>query len=176
MPRVFTIGHAQHSLERFFELLDQHAIEVVVDVRSQPYSRHAPHFSKRPLQQALAAHQVLYVFRGQQLGGRPGGADYYDEDGNLRVNRIVARPDFAESLGELIELTREHEVAILCAEEDPRRCHRHWLLSPLLKTAGGAGLATSGERVEVTVQHIRGDGRLQSEQEVRRARRRGRQS
>ncbi len=33
--RLYTIGHSNHALERFLDLLHGHAIEVLVDVRSQ---------------------------------------------------------------------------------------------------------------------------------------------
>jgi uncharacterized protein (DUF488 family) len=35
---IYTIGHSNHTLENFTALLREHAIEVLVDVRSQPYS------------------------------------------------------------------------------------------------------------------------------------------
>ena len=36
--RVLTIGHSNHSMEHFLELLRLHAVQVVADVRSSPYS------------------------------------------------------------------------------------------------------------------------------------------
>jgi uncharacterized protein (DUF488 family) len=53
MPELFTIGHSTHSLEKFLELLRQHRIEAVADVRSSPYSQYNPHFNREPLQLAL---------------------------------------------------------------------------------------------------------------------------
>ena len=49
---------------------------------------------------------------------------------------------------------RDYTVALLCSEEDPGACHRRLLIGRVL-----------GER-GVSVEHIRGDGRLQSEPEV----------
>ncbi|WP_438317905.1 hypothetical protein ACP6EK_03390 [Candidatus Caldatribacterium sp. SIUC1] len=36
MLTIYTIGHSNHPLERFLELLQKHGIELVVDVRSRP--------------------------------------------------------------------------------------------------------------------------------------------
>ena len=58
MEPVFSIGHSNHPEERFLALLTRHAIEVLVDVRSQPYSKHAPHFCKPALQKAVASRGV----------------------------------------------------------------------------------------------------------------------
>lgn len=53
MDRIYTIGHSNHGIEKFLALLEQHGIETVFDVRSQPYSRFNPQFKYRALGQAL---------------------------------------------------------------------------------------------------------------------------
>jgi len=50
---IYTIGHSNHTVENLLALLREHAIEVVVDVRSQPYSRHVTHFNREPLARFL---------------------------------------------------------------------------------------------------------------------------
>jgi uncharacterized protein (DUF488 family) len=156
MPTVFTVGHSSHSLERFLELLRQHGIQIVVDVRSRPYSRHVPHFTKAPLERALAQHGLRYVFLGRVLGGRPEGAEHYDAEGRLDVERRQAQLDFQMGITVVLDLEREGRVALMCGEEDPTECHRRHLVGHFLFDQG------------VEVIHIRGDGRLQNEQELRR--------
>ena len=43
---IYTIGHGSRSLEEFVSLLQNYQIQYLIDVRSQPYSRYVPHFSK----------------------------------------------------------------------------------------------------------------------------------
>jgi uncharacterized protein (DUF488 family) len=50
---LFTIGHSNHSIGRFVELLRLHGIEIVCDVRSTPYSRFNPQFNRESLTAAL---------------------------------------------------------------------------------------------------------------------------
>ena len=38
-PMLFTIGHSNLDLDHFIRLLKDNKIEVLVDVRSRPYSR-----------------------------------------------------------------------------------------------------------------------------------------
>ena len=52
---VFTIGHSNHDEQTFVDLLQQHRIEVVADVRSQPYSKYASHFNSSPIKASLTA-------------------------------------------------------------------------------------------------------------------------
>lgn len=149
MMTIFTIGHSRHTADHFVSLLHGHEIARLVDVRSHPASKWAPHFGKVALAQALGGKGIDYVFLGRELGGRPEGADLYREDGSLDHQRRARAPDFMAGIERLLRLARERRTAILCAEEDPARCHRRLLVAPALRRAGHS------------VVHIRGGGRLE---------------
>jgi len=154
--RVLTIGHSNHSLEHIVRLLKRNNVRVVVDTRSYPYSKHTPQFDMEPFEKALKASGLRYVYLGRELGGRPQGDQFYDEDGHVLYDRIAKSPLFAEGLTRLLGGIRKYRVALLCAEENPASCHRRLLVGRVLLENG------------VLVEHIRGDGRLQSEAEVTR--------
>ena len=151
MTTIFTIGHSRHTAEQFVALLRMHGIEQLIDVRSQPHSKWAPHFDKETLAKLLGEHGVEYVFLGRQLGGRPDSREFYRQDGTVDYERRATAPDFVEGLARLVTLGQCRQTAILCAEEDPTSCHRRLLVTP--------GLVRS----EMTVVHIRGDGRGEPE-------------
>jgi uncharacterized protein (DUF488 family) len=67
---IFTIGHSNHLIEAFIALLHRHGITAVGDVRSHPYSRYVPQYSREPLQAALTQAGIEYVFLGKELGAR----------------------------------------------------------------------------------------------------------
>ena len=151
---IRTIGHSRHSAERFVELLGMHSITRLIDVRSHPASKWSPQFGKAALMRTLARHAIDYVFLGRELGGRPEGAQFYRADGGVDYERRAQANDFRAGVERLVALGRERESAILCAEEDPARCHRRLLITPALQRAG------------VAVVHVRGDGRLEVEDGV----------
>ena len=151
---ILTIGHSNHSIERFLSLLNCHSVEVVADVRSHPYSTYAPVFDHEALEKSLRAAGLQYVYLGKELGGRPRGNAYYDTDGRVLYGKVAESSAFREGLARLEKGLRKSVVALLCAEEDPAVCHRRLLVTRVL-----------AER-EVRVQHIRGDGRLQTEDEL----------
>lgn len=68
---LYTIGHSNHTIDAFIELLQQHGVTALVDVRSHPFSRYLPHFCQSPLKRALTNANIQYVFLGQELGARP---------------------------------------------------------------------------------------------------------
>ena len=148
---IYTIGHSDHPLERFVGLLRRFEIGRLVDVRSRPYSRWAPHFRKRPLAEGLMSSGMSYVFMGETLGGRPAGEEFYDAQGRVDYVLRARCDDFQAGIERLLQLAAERPTVIMCAEEDPMRCHRRGLISPALRARG------------IEVAHIRGDGRLQVE-------------
>jgi uncharacterized protein (DUF488 family) len=125
----------------------RHQIQIVVDVRSRPYSRFSPQFNRKPLELALKEQGLEYVFLGQSLGGRPEGSKLYNADGSLDYARRAVDQDFLAGIEDLLRLAADKRVALMCAEEDPEKCHR-WLLV-------GKALAARG----VSIVHIRGDGK-----------------
>ena len=62
---VYTVGHSNHQLEDFFQLLRRFAIRLVVDVRSSPYARYAVQFNREILESHLRAEGFSYLFLGQ---------------------------------------------------------------------------------------------------------------
>jgi uncharacterized protein (DUF488 family) len=151
MTTIYSIGHSRHAADDFLALLRTPEIALLVDVRSHPASKWAPQFGKAALAQTLANHAIEYVFLGRELGGRPDGAEFYGSDGAVDYERRAQAPEFKAGVERLVTLARERRTVIMCAEEDPGRCHRRLLVTPALKRAG------------VTVVHLRGDGRLEPE-------------
>lgn len=132
MPAVFTIGHSNQTIEQFIGLLRRHEVRMLADVRSAPASRFAPQFNRAALARSLQHAGIAYRWFGQALGGKP---------------RAPA-PVFAAGIAELLQIAGQQSTAIMCAERDPRMCHRTHLVTPAL-LRNGAG-----------VTHILGDGTL----------------
>ena len=156
MP-LYTIGHSNHAQEAFLSLLRLHEIEVLIDTRSAPYSRFAPQFNKEALRDAVLGQGIKYGFYGKELGGRPEGGEFYDAQGHVLYGEVARSPLFQEALARLVQGAKTYRVALLCSEEDPNVCHRRLLITRVLDGLG------------VEVAHIRGDGRLEAECELRTA-------
>ena len=95
---VFTIGHSNHEPGAFAALLRQHGVDVVVDVRSAPYSRYLPHFNKEFLEETLRRAGIGYVFKGQELGGQPAERALYDDGGRVSYERLADTAAFKEGM------------------------------------------------------------------------------
>jgi len=154
--KCFTVGHSNHQFDKFIELLKKNNIDVLVDVRSSPYSQYVPQFNKELLEKDLKNNGVRYVFLGEGLGARHTNPDLCFEDKGVPDFRLVRNMDvFKRDLMELINLIKQgHNVSIMCSEKDPFDCHRFVLVSYALSKEG------------VTVKHILDDGSLISNNQV----------
>jgi uncharacterized protein (DUF488 family) len=147
-PTVLTIGHSNHPIERFVELLRKHGFTAVADVRSAPYSRHQPQFNKDPLQRSLKDAGIAYIFLGKELGARSEDRSCY-EKGRVQYRRLAQTDSFRRGIERVRKGAGEYRVALMCAEKEPLDCHRTLLVSRAL------------EREGVSVAHILADGRLE---------------
>ncbi len=159
--RLYSIGHSNHALETFLELLRQYRIEVLVDARSHPYSKFAPHFDAPSLKQAVIGAGMKYLFMGKELGGRPDGDDFYDAEGHVLYWRVAESHLFLDGIGRLETGITKYRVPLMCSEENPSACHRRLLVGRVLTTHG------------VQLEHIRGDGSIQTEAELEAEEQRG---
>jgi uncharacterized protein (DUF488 family) len=87
-PSILTVGHSKHPIEKFLRLLRQHGVQVLVDARSQPFSRFSPQFSREALERAVREASIRYLFMGYVLGGRPEARECYDADGKVDYDRV----------------------------------------------------------------------------------------
>lgn len=145
-PKVFTIGHSNHPIEKFLELLRLYSVETVADVRSRPVSRYFPHFRQQALKNALAQTDIEYVYFGNELGGKPASDEMYDPQGHVIYERLAATPAFRSGIQRVENLLTTTRLALMCTEADPAECHRHPLIATYLV-----------ER-NIQVQHILRDG------------------
>jgi len=153
---ILTVGHSNHAVERLIELLRQHAVEVLVDVRSQPYSRFATQFNREMLESVVTDAGLRYLFMGEELGGRQLGRIPTLAERLARADEVAQLPAFQRGIDRLLDGARRYRIAVLCAEEDPTECHRRVWVARALRARGA------------DVAHIRGDGRLDDDDALRR--------
>jgi len=136
---LYTIGHSDHTLEAFIEILRSAGIAALADVRSRPYSRWAPQANRETLARALEKAGISYVFLGDALGGRPEDPALYspgDTEGRPDYARVAATSTFQAGLDRLIALARTGVVVVMCSEGDYHHCHRAALITPELLARG----------------------------------------
>lgn len=134
--RLWTVGHGTRALDELIALLQAAGIVQLADVRSVPRSRFNPQFDRRSLGRALPGAGILYLHL-PGLGGlrrpRPdsGNTAWRSETFRGYADHMQTEA-FRSSLDALLDLAARRPTAVMCAEREPRRCHRSRLADAVL--------------------------------------------
>jgi uncharacterized protein (DUF488 family) len=151
---IYTIGYSARTIEDLLQFLEQHDIEYLVDVRSQPYSAIKPEFSKAALEARLQQEGFRYVFLGDALGGRPSDPSCYS-NGKVDYELVSVKPFYREGIERLHSaLGQDLHLALMCSEGKPENCHRTKLIGRTLDAEG------------IDVRHIDETGAVKTQQDV----------
>jgi len=153
-PTLHTIGYGARTLDELVAALQAQGIEYLLDVRSSPYSKFRPEFSREALEAALKARGLRYRFLGDTLGGQPRDPDCYT-NGKVDYEKVRQQPFFQSGLDRLRQAHAQRlRAALLCSEGRPEQCHRSKMIGEALAAAG------------IPIQHIDEDGRLLTQTQV----------
>ncbi|MEO6020707.1 MAG: DUF488 domain-containing protein [Knoellia sp.] len=129
-PEMWTIGHWTCPIPDFLAPLDEHHIELLVDVRAHPGSRRNPQFGTDAMAEWMPDNGIDYTWMSELGGRRP------RQDVDPEVNQgwqNVSFKNYADytltgayrsAIEELTTIARTRRVAIMCGEPMPWRCHR----------------------------------------------------
>ena len=128
IPKLYTLGHSNKTIEELIQKLVDNKIEALVDVRTIPYSKYNPQFNRENLSFRLSQNNIHYYYRGKNLGGKGG------KEANTGWDKAI---DELKSWAE-----RDLRVCVMCSEADPNNCHRQSTIQP------------DAEKVGLTIEHI----------------------
>ena len=133
---ILTVGHSTKPIEEFIRLLRAHEVELLVDVRTVPRSRHNPQFEQQALAASLGQAGIDYCHL-KNLGGlrkpRPDSVNSGWRNHSFRgYADYMQTAGFAVAIGKLIDAARTKRLAIMCAEAVPWRCHRSLIADALV--------------------------------------------
>ena len=155
MGLLYTIGHSQHELEYFYNLLKKYNINNLLDVRSTPYSKYAEAYNKEQLRNSLSIKGIKYSFMGKFFGARPDNIELYNEEGYLDFEKVAKSDLFIKGMENvLLGLEKGNNIALMCTEKDPIDCHRAIMVSRAFSLNG------------IDIKHILPNGKIQTQQEL----------
>jgi uncharacterized protein (DUF488 family) len=133
---IFTVGHSTRPIEEFLSLLQVHGVELLVDIRAVPRSRTNPQFNRETLAESLHSAGSEYLHM-PALGGLRQARDDSPNSGWKNASfrgyaDYMQTPAFARAIDTLINLGAGKQVAIMCAEAVPWRCHRSLVADALI--------------------------------------------
>ncbi len=153
--QCFTVGYGNYPIDRFITFLQNINIDLIIDVRSSPYSRFNPHFNRENLENSLNRSDIGYRYLGDKIGGRYTDPGLLYPDGTVNYRKVQNTEKFQEGITDVLSIISSgKKLALMCAEKEPERCHRFALISPVLQAKG------------ISVIHVRPEGKLQTNEEL----------
>ena len=133
----YTIGHSDLPVEAFIYFLKKAKVEIIIDVRSSPYSKYQTQFNREDISQKLNQENIEYHYMGDTLGGRYSSPEFLMTDGTVDYEKVSTTQKFSSGLEEVIKFIHAgRTVSLMCSEKDPLRCHRFVLISKNLQKSG----------------------------------------
>ena len=150
---IYTIGHSNYDTNQFITILQNYSIDIVVDIRSAPYSKYCPQFNKKTVEQVLNNGGIKYLFLGKELGARPDSPECY-EHYRVQFDKLKETELFKQGIERIKDSINNFIVTLMFSEKDPFNWHRTILVSRVL----------TGEGIEV--RHILDENKTASQNEI----------
>lgn len=134
--QIFTVGHSNHTFDKFVEILKPAQINAIVDCRSVPYSKFAPQFNKENIGSKLNNLGIKYIPMSYEFGARREENEVFtttETETYVDFSKCWGQPFFKQGVERLQKgCAHGFRVALLCSEADPIKCHRTWMVGHYL--------------------------------------------
>ncbi len=156
MDRILlSIGHSQHKVDYFIDMLKNHNVNYILDVRSTPYSQFAANYNKENIRSILQDNGIEYAFMGNYFGARPMDSTLYSPAGYLDFEKVVTSSRFKKGFESVVKgVEQGYRIAFMCTEKDPIECHRAILVTNAFYKAG------------YLIEHIMPDNTIQTQKDL----------
>ena len=120
---LFTIGYSDFfELDKFIDTLKKNSIDILIDIRTFPYSSTFPQYDENNLKNSLKSHSIEHLFLGDYIGGLK--IKTLVKKGVSKAEDLLNDEEFKIGMRKLYTLSRNKNVCVMCAEKEPFDCHR----------------------------------------------------
>ena len=114
---LLSIGHSQHNVDYFLDLLRSHNVNYILDVRSTPYSQFAASYNRENIKDTLKRNGVGYAYMGDYFGARPRDYSMYSQNGYLDFEKVANSEKFKIGFYNVEKGVKQgNRIAFMCTE------------------------------------------------------------
>ena len=125
--QLFTIGYSGFPvIHDFVQALKEYGIQVLIDVRSNPFSAYYEDYNKDKLNCILPKNGIYYFNYARQFGARQEDVSFY-KNGRLDFELFSKSKQFLDGVHEVEK--SDAVIAFMCAEKHASECHRAILVA-----------------------------------------------
>lgn len=131
---LYSIGYQGYSdIQKFVGALKQFGVEVLIDVRSVPYSKYYKSWNKENLNNELMKQGIYYRNFKRAFGARQDDLKFYS-NGRLDFELFSKSEQFVNGV-ERVEKSNA-VICFMCSESLPSECHRSILVTRTFSEKG----------------------------------------
>ncbi|MBQ7609347.1 MAG: DUF488 domain-containing protein [Desulfovibrionaceae bacterium] len=134
--KLFTIGYSGFDIQTFVDTINDCNINVIMDVRSSPYSSHFPEYNADNLKNLVSNKKnwkqgiAYYVPMKESFGARQTNPAYFSKEKFLDFEKFQKSKQFLAGCTQVLNgLSQGYNIVLLCAEREPSHCHRAVLIT-----------------------------------------------
>ena len=132
--KLYTIGYAGFpDTQDFLNALHRFGVQILIDVRSSPFSAYHAAYNKDVLSKLLTEDGIFYSNFAKQFGARQEDSTFY-KDGRLDFETFSRSEQFLDGMRKVDNSNAV--VAFMCAEKKPSECHRAILVAKAFNDQG----------------------------------------
>lgn len=132
--KLFTIGYSGFpDVNDFVQTLKDFGVEILIDVRSSPYSFYFEAYNKDRLSALLKENGIYYANFAKQFGARQENPAFY-KNGRLDFRTFSGSEQFQEGIRSVEKSNAA--IVFMCAEKRPSECHRTILVARAFSDRG----------------------------------------
>lgn len=136
---LYTIGYSGFKANDFIDVLVKYGVNVLIDVRSNPYSSYFSEYNKEQLIMELKPKNIHYRNYANEFGAQQTERRFYTPQGYLDFEIFTASDSYNKGYRKIEDsLRKEYNIAFMCAEKDPIDCHRSIMISKTFADNGYA--------------------------------------
>src|SRR5580698_10541569 len=115
---MMTIGHSNRPLDQLIAMLQAHGVDLLVDVRTIPKSRHNPQFNTdslpAPLRQAGIQYLHMPALGGLRHARKDSTNTGWRNDSFRGYADYMQTAEFEAGLAALLQAADVHNAAVMC--------------------------------------------------------------
>jgi uncharacterized protein (DUF488 family) len=135
--KIYTIGHSTHTIEEFIGLLERVDIDIVIDVRTTPYSKFVPAYNQEALKASLLKKKIRYLYMGNLLGAKHRDRALLFENAQVDFEKVERSKVFQQGITRLQRgVQQKFTMALMCSEKEAFVCHRFGMIGAFLSFRG----------------------------------------
>ena len=135
-PYIYTVGHSTRLRSELVALLNYYNLDTLLDIRAIPYSGYNPQFNLETMIEEFPQSGITYEHIAALGGIKPSrdvmAAAKSCSERSRGFAEYMQTEKFKDGLDYVLNLANSgKQIALMCAESKPERCHRFWVADTL---------------------------------------------